>query len=290
MSEPTRGYPIAIIGMHRSGTSLITRLLEEQGLFLGGRKDKHDEALFFIKLNDWLLHQSGCSWDNPDRFRHLIEDAQLNPLVTDYLRLSVDSPRAVGFLGFSRYLKWRSLSAIAEPWGWKDPRTTITLPLWENVFPGLRVIHVLRHGVDVAQSLLVRRNRKIALAEKRFQRLRTIHRFLGKSQGFTDSVRCRTLAEGFSLWESYVTSAENLTEELGSRAITVRYEDFLADPENWARRLIDFCGLTIDPARFDRRLEGINPERAFAFRKSPELTDFARSVASRLETKSYSGE
>lgn len=39
--------PILIIGMHRSGTSMITRKLESLGLFLGNEKDENDEAFFF---------------------------------------------------------------------------------------------------------------------------------------------------------------------------------------------------------------------------------------------------
>lgn len=31
--------PVIIAGMHRSGTTMITRMLEEAGLFVGKRKD-----------------------------------------------------------------------------------------------------------------------------------------------------------------------------------------------------------------------------------------------------------
>ena len=39
--------PIVIIGMHRSGTSIVTRMLEQLGLFVGKKKDMNHEALFF---------------------------------------------------------------------------------------------------------------------------------------------------------------------------------------------------------------------------------------------------
>ncbi|MBW1793701.1 MAG: sulfotransferase [Deltaproteobacteria bacterium] len=38
-------------------------------------------------------------------------------------------------------------------WGWKDPRTTLTLPLWLKLFPKARIIHVIRNGIDSALSL-----------------------------------------------------------------------------------------------------------------------------------------
>jgi len=47
--------PIIIIGMSRSGTSMLTRMLDELGLFVGKKLTKNHEALFFRKINDWLL-------------------------------------------------------------------------------------------------------------------------------------------------------------------------------------------------------------------------------------------
>lgn len=42
--------PIIILGMHRSGTTMITQLLENLGLFVGTEKEVNHEALFFGKL------------------------------------------------------------------------------------------------------------------------------------------------------------------------------------------------------------------------------------------------
>ncbi len=61
--------PIIFTGMHRSGTSMIGRMLEELGLFVGLRKDENNEALFFQEMNEWLLHQCGASWDDPTQLR-----------------------------------------------------------------------------------------------------------------------------------------------------------------------------------------------------------------------------
>ncbi len=51
--------PIIIVGMHRSGTSMISRILEELGIFMGKSKDANHKASFFHNLNNWLLQQSG---------------------------------------------------------------------------------------------------------------------------------------------------------------------------------------------------------------------------------------
>lgn len=39
--------PIIIVGMHRSGTTMITKMLENLGLFVGDQKEINNEALFF---------------------------------------------------------------------------------------------------------------------------------------------------------------------------------------------------------------------------------------------------
>ena len=150
-------YPLIVIGMHRSGTSLLARLLREAGLFLGWRlQPDHDEAKFFQGLNNWAMYQATADWDAPGRIDDLLDNARARAAAVDYLRLSVNSPRALEFLGPGRYLRTRGLDRLDAAWGFKDPRSTFTLPLWLDVFPDARVLHVTRHGVDVAQSLRVR--------------------------------------------------------------------------------------------------------------------------------------
>lgn len=38
--------PVIILGMHRSGTTMITKILENLGLFVGVEKEINHEALF----------------------------------------------------------------------------------------------------------------------------------------------------------------------------------------------------------------------------------------------------
>ena len=66
--------PIIFIGMHRSGTSMLGRLLESLGLFAGTRKDPNNEAVFFQQINDWLLTQCGARWDMPGATQYLWEN------------------------------------------------------------------------------------------------------------------------------------------------------------------------------------------------------------------------
>ena len=55
---------------------------------------------------------------------------------------------------FFGYRDWKEIKS-GQPinWGWKDPRTTITFPIWLQVFPKAKILHILRNGVDVAISI-----------------------------------------------------------------------------------------------------------------------------------------
>ena len=66
--------PIIICGMHRSGTSLVSRALESAGLFVGDVKEHNHEAVFFLTLNQWMFEQLGASWDNPYNMRFINDD------------------------------------------------------------------------------------------------------------------------------------------------------------------------------------------------------------------------
>src|SRR5438309_5657294 len=55
--------PIIVAGMHRSGTSLLARLLEIAGVCMGYRKDANFyESVCFLGANRLLLENLGASW------------------------------------------------------------------------------------------------------------------------------------------------------------------------------------------------------------------------------------
>ena len=143
-----RDEVVCIVGMHRSGTSLIAHLLQQSGLFLGsedtllgsnvGNQNGHFEHLGFIELHDAILKHLGGSWEFPPELRPGWEDADfLEPLrcrARDLVR---------SFAG-------------KGPWGWKDPRTTLLLPFWRSLIPNLRFVICVRSPLAVANSLHAR--------------------------------------------------------------------------------------------------------------------------------------
>jgi hypothetical protein len=131
---------IVILGMHRSGTSCLARMLQRGGMYLGGDPGAaassnpagHAEAWEAVRINDRLLELSGGAWDRAPR------------------RLAGDADTAARMAAFVAELR-------AEPVaGWKDPRTTLTFPLWRPHLADFRVAACLRHPLAVAHSLRVR--------------------------------------------------------------------------------------------------------------------------------------
>jgi hypothetical protein len=135
--------------MHRSGTSLITRLVSLMGLalcrdddlFVGQRPNPrgHWESKSLVGFNNGLLEEHDATWFCPPSL----------------------SPKDV-----SRMLDRHASEALAKfqrthperPWVWKDPRTCVLLPFWSVVLAERAAyVLVVRHPLEVSDSL-ARRN------------------------------------------------------------------------------------------------------------------------------------
>jgi hypothetical protein len=84
-----------------------------------------------MSLNDAILTTSGGSWDNPPpEVEWLAQQAEERDSI---IRAFASSP--------------------AQLWGFKDPRTLLTLPFWQDGLPDLKLVGTFRHPVPVARSL-----------------------------------------------------------------------------------------------------------------------------------------
>jgi hypothetical protein len=279
--------PIIFIGMHRSGTSMLGRLLENLGLFAGTRKDENNEALFFQEINTWLLGQCGARWDVPAASSYLWRNEKTLPWIETYIRNLLDSPRSIRFLGVQRYLAG-GLKSLDLPWGWKDPRNTFTLPMWLRIYPQAKVVSIERHGVDVAQSLRIREKRNLDEAAEKYTRYRSFVFLRPKGGGFVESPRCTVLDGGFSLWQEYTAQAKAMIEQLpDGRSLILRYEDVLRDPLRYLRDSADFCGLEASDGRLREVVAGIKADRANSYASDPELRQFALDHRAELGERGY---
>lgn len=282
--------PIIILGMHRSGTALVSRVLEQLGAFLGWQKPYENEAIFFTRLNCRLLTECGATWAYPEPVRCLWDNKEVRASAEEYVRFVICTPRIVSYLGAGRYLRYRSVFNLSCPWGWKDPRNTFTLPLWLDLFPDAKVIHVFRNGVDVACSLRARTDKMLEEHRNHFATRKLavlLQRDGWRGSGFLSTLRCSSLDGAFSLWEEYLQEARSHVGRLGNRAMEVRFEDFLADPREGISSLAEFCDLSVQKGVCANIIDELRSDRAYAYRRDKELRSFADRVSSRLSKHGY---
>src|SRR5438128_588934 len=155
LERATATPPIIVAGMHRSGTSLLARLLEAAGVCMGYRKHVNFyESVCFLHANRWLLENLGASWRSLDYLPSHDEISRTHARwMAARLRVSLSPLAMAGHFG-PRLLA--VLSGRDVRWGWKDPRNSLLLPVWREVFPEAIVVHIYRDGRNVALSLLNR--------------------------------------------------------------------------------------------------------------------------------------
>ena len=128
---------VAILGMHRSGTSWLTGSLQHLGLELGevntqaqhNRKGNREND-FVRELHGEILRRNGGSWRDP---------AWPNKWPRTSRR------RLAKFIS--------EMSARHEMWGFKDPRTLMVLDEWHRQVDGLVRVGIYRHPLAVYRSL-----------------------------------------------------------------------------------------------------------------------------------------
>lgn len=271
--KPFKLRPILVIGMHRSGTRLLDDILSMLGVFMGADRQADGESVTFMSINEEIFHQCGTFWNEPVPVHFVLSDPDLMVRAAAVAREAIEL-RLVNYLGRSGF-RLDLAANESPPFGWKDPRNTFTLPVWKHIFPELKVIHVLRHGVDVAASLARRHGAalKAAIDDLVPPALTVIK---DQGLGVLSSRRGWELTEAMTMWEQYVEKAALEVGALGDHALQVRFEDLLQAPAKFVAQIADFCGVPVPtPEQQDPLRKNIEPDRAFAFRSNSDLREFA---------------
>jgi len=148
---------ICVIGMHRSGTSCLTGIMQGLGIELGEvfteneyNKKGNRENGRIVYLNDALLTSNGGAWNDPVD-------------VTEWHEGHTDERDAI-----IAELSGRAASAgrATSDWGFKDPRTMFALDFWQGAIPDMKFIGTFRHPYRVARSLNNRDNTPLDVGMK----------------------------------------------------------------------------------------------------------------------------
>ena len=143
---------------------MVSELLDQLGLFVGKELQDDHESTYFLDLNDIILSRVNAAWDHPLPLLDFFKSDEAVRMTAEALAADVSSRQIKKFLGKG------SLEKFDKPWGWKDPRTVFTLPLWLKMFPDSRLVYIVRNGIDVAKSLMVRERKLLKLRTERFDK------------------------------------------------------------------------------------------------------------------------
>jgi hypothetical protein len=194
--------------MHRSGTSMISSLLNKTGVYLGGDKDflpsqigENPDGFWehfgFYALNERLLHYLGAGWDMPELPAGWASRNDIEPFREEA----------------SQLIQRMCASANGNgAWGWKDPRNSLTIQFWKSLLPDLQVVVCVRNPLEVAASLQRRNNLSLAASGR--------------------------------LWLRYY---QNLMDNVTARnRVVTLYENYFIDPDAELRRLLGALRLPVN--------------------------------------------
>lgn len=135
---------IIVLGMHRSGTSMIAGVLHHLGVMMGedlviGSTTEQPAGYFedreFMHLNESILTQAGGGWMHPPGPRSIESVTAYNDKIQELIERR---------------------NSQHQVWGWKDPRTVLTLPCYLPYLSSPRLVVVRRQAKSVIQSLVIR--------------------------------------------------------------------------------------------------------------------------------------
>jgi hypothetical protein len=200
---------VVVLGMHRSGTSAATRLVNvlgpatcAPGEMVRGpwNPSGHFESRALMHLNNALLTQMGRTWWYPPPAGEQDYEAVA-------ARITITRPQARR--AFRRVHR-------TVPWVWKDPRTSVLLPYWRSVLGDrLAAVVVVRNPIEVAVSMQRRHGVPVSF--------------------------------GVALWERY--NRLILLHSAGLPVLVTRYDDLVDDPAAWsegARTFLAGLGMRLD--------------------------------------------
>jgi len=305
--------PTIIIGSPRSGTSIFVKLMDKCSFFIGYDDENSSESALFRTINMTIMKQGGAhELENPEKILAFINANKAELVDKTISELQLDKVK--NFISLPKNKKDNLTFPPNKPWGWKDPQTVFLLDIWLTVFPEAKLIYIVRHGVDVANSLQTRfkkwpgkpRRRifplelrltynKLREEKKHFKAfIQLIHpknfgQIIKNTLKIIKGRQCKTMKGAFDVWIKYITQAEKIIATLPEeRVLIIRYEELLSNPMPIMKKAISFSKI---PALTDDEVKEItsvlNISRKFAYKKNKKHLRFSRRVKSKLAEKGY---
>ncbi|WP_418595881.1 sulfotransferase [Ponticoccus sp. (in: a-proteobacteria)] len=278
MDDPHHAAPLVICGVGGSGTRVVAGAVQALGVDIGCCLNPSLDNLWFtflLRRRDWqetwparseieaaLTLFARCSrggTDPRDRARLQAEIAargagfrrEIHPDMADLALNGLRDGPACPRTG---------------AWGWKEPNAHLFLPDIARVFPGAKVVFLLRSGPDMA------------LSGNQNQLRHWAARF-GLPQPPPGQVPA-ALALDFWL-RANRRALHHLARHFGPRALVLRYEDLCSTPAPVLRHLADFLEIPVPRSVLQGLADGVHPVRPRAAEDRQEAMPAARIAAAR---------
>lgn len=204
---------VIILGMHRSGTSMLSSICHTLGINMGPAIDLlrnnpksqphgYWEDQGFVSINRQIIKAAGGHWHKPPgRLKILAASIEYRDKISELVEKRNE----------------------ADTWGWKDPRNCLCIEAYQYVLKpedDVRYIHIIRDRRAIATSL-IRRGELLS--------------------GTADQV-----AAWDKLAYEHERRVRHFLNQYQVSHYTIAYEDILRHPLYEVRRLAQYLGITDD--------------------------------------------
>ncbi|MGA9853611.1 MAG: sulfotransferase [Gammaproteobacteria bacterium] len=206
-----------IFGTGGSGTRVIAKIIKAAGYFIGSNLNPANDSLDIAnfcnrRVNEYL---TATHWINS-----ILEGKDVRGILTANHQDVVDDFEDC----IARHRA--SLQDDRAAWGWKSPRTFYMLPFLYQRYPGIRIIHLVRDGRDIAYS----RNQN---------QLNNHGMYLLKEVEHAYSTPLKSIIIWDRINRASAIFGESLLE---GRYLRVRFEDLWLDADVSVARILEHCG------------------------------------------------
>lgn len=249
--------PIIVGGGGGSGTRVIAEALRASGVYIGRDLNTALDNLWFTFLfkhfgilGSAVLGDETRLPDFGDELRllkqgmfgpaaHSVRDLEI--LLAKARRMSRHGHTAEGSgKGLWPYHRLAAAMLPAAPrgvgWGFKEPNTHIFLVQLAAAFPGMRYVHVMRHGLDMALST-------------NQQQLHIWGSNFAVDPPYTDDGPRKSLRYWVRSNARTLAVAERLLED---RFLVVRFDELVEAPREGMAALLKFAGIEPEPDLLER--------------------------------------
>jgi hypothetical protein len=201
--------PFVIGATGGSGTRVVARIVRAAGMFIGTNLNDYEDALPLAGFSDrWINRFVTLRGDLPEETRREMA-AELTQLLAEHRADMPDDARA---------------------WGWKEPRSIYLLRFLDGETNGMRFLHFVRDGRDMAfsdnQNQLKKHGDAVLDAEEK---------------------KRKTPVKSIAVWSKVNSwAAEYGEQQMGDRYLRVTFEELCADPPGTVERMWSFFGLEGD--------------------------------------------